>query len=231
MAAQESNALLAASPIEIYEACSQVFEDEDWLTFEPETLLHALKEDVSDLSADKLLAVQACAVNGSLVLTHAQAFEKVVNAFCNNVCVMDTWQPPFVEELCYAVGQIRELLTKTHPGEDPEFGGEIPEYVAAAAKYRGWFVLPKPLAFAQERLDFLTGINDKSQRYKDNQAFVDGVRRITDTLTPDNAKALLDDPDLGKDPDDPKTIAVTQLIGALLYDPTLPYSDGQHPGG
>lgn len=227
MADTENNAILAASPFEIYSACTQVFADEDWLTFEPETLLHELKDEVSSLSADKLLAVQALGANASLALTHSQAFEKIVNAFCNNVCVMDVWQPPYVEEMCYAVRQMRLIMRETHPGESPEFSGEVPGYVAAAAKHRGWAVLPKDLSFAQQALDFLTGVNDKSARYRENRELIDGLRRVAASMTAKKAAELLEDPDFDTQSEDPRVAAIAMMAGAVLYDPTLPYADRQ----
>lgn len=55
--------ILAAHPAEILEALDGVFSGQKWLAWDPETVLLSLKEEISDASVDKLLAVQAVASN------------------------------------------------------------------------------------------------------------------------------------------------------------------------
>lgn len=216
------DAFLAASPYEIYKACDQVFEGEAWIAWEPETLLMELEGNVSEAAADKLMAVQAFAANCQAALRHAVAFENVVHAFCNNICVVDTVQPPFVEEMVYAVRQM-ELILKAVHGSDKElvFSGTVPGYIAAAAHFRGWVALPVPLDSCQSQLDFLTGLSPKSARYKENKAVLEAVSRLYGKLTPEKARELLNDPDMAKLMESDKF--VQNAIGAALFDPTLPY--------
>jgi hypothetical protein len=196
----------AAHPADIRRALDVVFEGEDWPSWEPETLLASLKDRKPD-DTDKILAVQAVARNPALAFTSAAAFEKVVNAFCNNTCVMDVSQPPHVEEMAYAVGQLISMCP------DKKFSGEVPGYVAATARYRGWFALPSVLSFGQTLLNGLTG-SAPEQRVLDLYASMDA----------DQARALLNDEavaELGKN--GPGSSVARDLIGALLFDPTLPY--------
>lgn len=152
------DAILAAHPVEILEACDGVFAGQKWLAYDPETILLSLKDDISDASVDKLLAVQAVASNPMAVLCNADAFEKTVNAFNNNICVMDVAQPPEVEEMSYAASQIDKIIKAVHGAKsDIRYSGDVPNYVAATARFRGWTILPKNLSFAQEMLDVLCG--------------------------------------------------------------------------
>lgn len=216
------DAFLAASPYEIYKACDIVFEGEQWLAWEPETLLKELRENASEQAEDKLMAVQAFAANSQAAFKNAVAFENVVNAFCNNICVMDTIQPPYVEEMVYATKHM-ELIFKAVHGDDKEmvFSGTVPGYIAATAHYRGWVVLPSPLDAAQAQLDFLTGLSPKSVRYQENKAVLEAVAKLHGKLTNDTAEKLLADPDMAKLMETDHF--VQNAIGAVLFDPTLPY--------
>ncbi len=219
--------LLATHPSDLYDALDSVFTSEEpWLTYEPETLIMALKGEVSDIAVDKVLAVQALAANSQSVLTHAVAFEKVVYAFNNNVCVMDEWQIPYVEEICYAVKEIEKIIYKVH-GKDTkiEYSGEVPAYVASVGKHRGWVILPKSLKFAQERLNFLTGINKNSEKYKSHEQYIKTVIRLAENMDAKSAESLLHNPKIeeainaGTEASEP----LRQYIGAMVYDPTIPY--------
>ena len=214
--------LLAAHPVDIYTALDTLFGDADWLAWEPETILLELKQEVSEEAKDKLLAVLAMAAHAEEASTHGVAFEKTVQAFCNNVCVMDVYQPPYVEEMCYAVQQMQAINSKVHPDKPWKFSGEVPGYVAAVAKYRGWFMLPEALAFAQEALDNLAGTG-KRQEYKE---LYDSVHQLFHELKKPDAEALLHDKNLSElsRDDDTAAVLLRQLTGALLYDPTLPYA-------
>ena len=211
--------LLATHPIEIYQACDEIFKGQPWLSWEPETILLQLKEDVSDLEIDKLLAVQAVAANSNAVLRSAAAFEKVVNAFCNNVCVMDVIQPPEVEEMSYAVSQIEKIIKAVHGKVKIEYTDEVPGYVASTAKFRGWFALPKNLRFGQELLDSLTQAHNK-----EHKELVDNVTALIKNTTRKDAREILADPEISKlETDDMASLLVKQIIGALLFDPTVEF--------
>ena len=218
-----SSILLASHPIEIYLACDKLFEGEPWLEWEPETLLLQLRQDVDELSEDKLLAVQSVAANASVVLNMALAFEKAATAFCNNVCVADEWQPPYVEEVCYAVPQILKILHAVHgPDHTFAFAGEVPGYVASVAKYRGWIALPHRLDFASELLNGLNGLTEKSQKYIESKELVDAVRTVCKTLEKPTADAILASENY-KRLSEPEQLQFTRIAGAVLYDPTILY--------
>lgn len=217
--------LRAAHPVEIYAAVDAVFPGEPWLAWEPETLLLALAEDVSEAAQDKLLAVQAVAANPDPALRFGVALEKTINAFCNNICVMDARQPPYVEELAYGVRQIRALIPAAHGKTAFSFGGETPGYVAAAARFRDWIVLPEPLSFAQLELDRLTGLVPGSALRREHARIVDSVSRLCRELTVDDATSLLRHPEMESlAVNDTASLLVKRVIGAMLYDPTLPYA-------
>ena len=213
------SALLATHPIEIYQACDQVFKDQPWLSWEPETILLQLKDEVSDLEMDKLLAVQAVAANGNAVTKSAAAFEKTVNAFCNNICVMDVIQPPEVEEMSYAVSQIEKIIRAVHGNVKIEYIDEVPGYVASVAKFRGWFALPRNLRFGQEILDSLTQAHNHKE-------LVDQVTDFIKNTSRKDAREILEDPEIAKlETDDMASLLVKQIIGALLFDPTIEYAN------
>lgn len=218
----QSDAILRAHPIEIWQALEEVFKDEPWLSYEPETLLLELKDDVSDEAVDKLLAVQAFCANPNAACNSAAAFEKIVQAFCNNLCIMDVVQPPEVEEMSYAVSQMEKLLNASQH-KKISFGGEVPGYVAAAAKFRDWIVLPHNLSFAQDMLDSLTGLSKDTKLFMEHKAILDAVADFVAKATRKDAREILKQAEI--DRDETETMIVRKFVGALLYDPTLPYAE------
>jgi len=218
--------LLASSPLAIYKSIDLVYEKEPWLSYEPETILRDLKHDVSDIAIDKVLAVQSVCANTSPVFSNAIAFEKAITAFCNNICVMDTWQPPFVEELCYGVKSILELTKHIHGDKvSTRFTGEIPEYTASVAKFRGWDILPKILSYAQERLNFLTGLNKESKLYAEHKMLIDAIYSIVNNIDEDTARKMLYDDNVEQliSGTSNASLSLRRHLGALLYDPTIAY--------
>lgn len=218
-----SNQVLATHPLNLFEELdSALGSGADWLSWEPETVLEMLPEVDDTIAQDKVLAVQALAANSDLACSLAVAFEKVVQAFCNNPCVMDASQPPCVEELFYAVGQIRELVRKVH-GKEAIFVGQVPGYVAAAGRYHGWFLLPEELSFATEMLDHLNGTQAETKRYQDYSALFDQGRAVVKALK-EASLSLNELSSLEKmDPDSPASHLIRRVLRCLLYDPTLPY--------
>ena len=216
------DAILAAHPIEVYEALDKVFQGEKWLAYEPETLLLALKQDVSDRALDKLLAVQAVAANPKACAENAEAFEKAVQAFCNNICVMDVVQPPEIEEVSYAVSQMQKLVALAHEGQALTFSGNVPGYVAALGRYHGWELLPKNLAFAQELLDHLTGMQEGSKLYQEHLAIRETLADLVGGTTRKDARELLESDEVKElEKDDFAALHVKRILGALLFDPTI----------
>lgn len=223
----------ATHPELLYRAMDKLFDGEDWLAWEPETVLLSLGEDIADEDKDKLLAVHAVASNSSMVLNNAQAFEKVVMAFCNNICIMDEYQEPYLEEIMYAVGQIRKIIRLAHPddGKDAVFHGEVPGYVAAIARYRGWFMLPSRLSFAQKELDRLTGLQEGSKLRKEHAGIFEAVQKACRNLHTSDAEKLLESGEIKElEGEDTSKLITKQIIGALLYDPTLPYKQEKVAG-
>lgn len=220
-----TDVFLAAHPEEIYRALDTVFAGEAWLSWEPDTILLELKDDISDAAVDKLLAVQAVAANSNAVTRSAAAFEKTVNAFCNNICVMDVIQPPYVEEMSYAVSQIEKIIHLVH-GNDVkiEYVDEVPGYVASTAHFRGWFMLPKNLAFGQEMLNGLTGLVPGTKLYKEHEHIVQVVSELVANTTRKDARELLEDRSITDlETDDTASLLVRHILGALLFDPTVVY--------
>jgi hypothetical protein len=219
------DSFLAAHPIAIYKACNEAFNGSEWLGWEPETVLLELKNDVSDAAVDKLLAVQAVASNANAVVRSAAAFEKVVNAFNNNICIMDVIQPPEVEEMSYAVSQIELIIKEVHgPDTKIEYTDEVPGYVAGVAKFRGWFMLPRNLQFGQAMLNTLTGIVENSALYKEHKNIVDVVSNFVLNTSRKDARDILKDASImDLETNDSASLMVKRVIGSLLFDPTLPY--------
>ena len=221
------DAILGAHPINIYQACDRVFTGNDWLAWEPETILLSLKGEVSDAAVDKVLAVQAVASNSNAVVRSAAAFEKAVNAFCNNICVMDVMQPPYVEEMSYAVSQIAKIIREVH-GNSVEitYIDEVPGYVASVAKFRGWFMLPKNLSFGQEMLNGLIGISQNSKLYKEHRHILEVVSAFIAKTSRKDAREILESAPITElETNDTASLLVRHIVGALLFDPTLPYAD------
>ena len=210
--------ILSTHPADLIKKLDELFKGESWYSWEPEVLLTMLKEVLSDASKDKVLAVQAVACNVEPVLYKAFAFENVVHSFCNNFIVPDVMQPVSVEEIMYAVPQIIAIANHVH-GKPVSFTGEIPQYVAAAAKYSGWVVLPPRLSFAQECLDSITGMFPGSKRYLEFKHVLDMISRLAVQL---DATNLDDFPEVTTllEEDTDVAIITRRVLGAYLFDPT-----------
>ena len=201
--------VLSKDPIDILSELSLKFEHEPWLSWDAETLLMQLPGVTDSIAMDKVLAVKACAFNSKVNCTLALAFEKTCKAFCNNVCIMDEFQPLFMEEVFYGIKQIQLIVNEIH-GVMPEFGGEIPGYVAAVAKVRAFTVLPKPLSFAEEATQELIGYAPNPSEME----LVEGLDKLS--LEELRNPATLDN--LHTE-DNQQDALVARLIGCYLYDP------------
>lgn len=201
--------VLGSHPVDIYTALDEEPLFLEWVTWDAETLLMQLPLVKDAVAMDKVLAVKSCAANINVPAAKALAFEKVCTAFCNNHCVMDAYQPLFVEEVFYGVGQIRKISQIVH-GRVPKFKGEVPGYIASVAKTRAVTVLPLPLAFAQDRTTFLTGRAPSG----DEMGLVASID-LVDQLSLRDPKIL--------DQLDPKKNAADRLsaflIGCYVFDP------------
>jgi hypothetical protein len=212
----DSKKVLQAHPVILYQLLDNFFKDSGtWLEWDVESLLMQLKLVDDPVAQDKVAAVKSCVFNFNMPTTKALAFEKTTVAFCNNACVPDSYQPPFMPEVFYTVNQLQQLAKET---QDTllEFTGEVPGYIAAVAKLRKTYLLPKPLEFAQDMVTFLTGYTpdaDTLQLIDNMEALAQseggpGQFRndtVLDSLTPDT---------------DLQDGAIAALIGCYLYDPT-----------
>ena len=113
-------------------------------------------------------------------------------------------------------------------GDKAEFHSEVPGYVAAVAKFRGWFVLPESLSFAQDALNSLCNLEEGSALRKEHESIIHAVEALYREMKTRDAEELLSSGEvesLAKD--DVGSVLTKRIIGALLYDPTLPYKDTQ----
>jgi hypothetical protein len=207
------HAVISWHPATLYQKLAAFFTDDaSWLTWDAETLFLQLSQVTAPVATDKVMAVKACAQNMNVPCTSALAFEKTAMAFCNNVCVMDSYQPLHTEEAVYTVHQL-QAIAKTSQDSEIEFSGEVPSYVAAVAKHRQTPVLPKSLEFAQDLAMYLTGYTPTA----DECRAIDGVHALATS-----------DIDKLRDPDALDQLPamqqsgpglVTFLVGCYLFSP------------
>ena len=202
-------------PIDLYLEISAKYPE--WLDWEPETVTITLELTNKDSEIDKVLAVQTVAKNPNAVTRNSFIFEKVANSFCNGFPIMDTHTKPYIEELVYTTKQIKKIVAASQDEkfEDIEFTGDVPNYVAAVAVSRGWIVLPKSLEWAQESLNYLTGISEGSAKYKEYYSVVTSLTRAVKDL-PDDFETLISSEQL----EGLETSILAKYVGAYLYDPT-----------
>lgn len=215
--------ILQTHPTDLYKEFDKYFEEENWLGWDPEVLIEEFPElretsgQDDDIARDKLLAIHSVVSSPNVPLQDFRAFEKVALAFNNQHVVSDAIQPVDVEELTYAVRELRKLLKEAH-GVEIEFTGEIPHYVATSAQVNGWVALPTELSFAQETFNRLAGLGLGGTRYNENKGLVDAARLLADQLVTANqditALDVLSD-------ETKENIVAQRLLGASLYDPTL----------
>ena len=185
-----SEQINSCTPVELYRRITQTFEtvwkdsndESSWVEYDPDALLLSLlPEDADQEAKDKICAVQALCYDPERACAFAHAFENMINAFNGNALVMDQMQPPYLEELFYGVQQIKQIVM-AHTGKEPNWSGEVPGYVAALAKHHGVAVLPKPLAFAQEMLDSLTGKHIGSKKREEYSKLLEALNSLASEL-------------------------------------------------
>jgi len=158
----DNEVIIKNPPVQVFRFLDSHFYGTSWLGMDPESMLLQLDRHRTLITkteaVDKLMAVKSAAFNINIPCRDCLAFEKIAHAFCNNICVMDAFQPLFIEEVFYTVNQLTEIAKMVDDSiKHLDFRGEIPGYVASVAKHRGVRVLPKPLGFAQDILTFLNG--------------------------------------------------------------------------
>lgn len=222
----DTQRVLKMAPAVIYTRLDREFDGQTWLGWAVETLVAQLPEHLDQAALDKVLAVFAVARDVQAVCQNALGLEKVTHAFNNQPCLMDALQPPHIEELMYAVGQIRRIAEHTQEKEESKkvvFHAQTPGYVASVGRYHQWTVLPRPLAFAQQMLDFLNGMH---WRRANDQRIDTAVRALSDlseqlgslsdvSASSPSIKAMLD----GFDTNRFEYRDAARLIGCYLYRP------------
>ena len=211
----DSTVVLQSPPIILYQVLDRFFNGSTWLEWDVETLLRQLNQVQDPIAQDKVAAVKSCAFNFNVPCTIGLAFEKTTAAFCNNACVPDSYQPPHMAEVFYAVNQLQQLAGVVQ-GQPVTFTGEVPGYIAAVAKLRKSYLLPKPLEFAQDMVTFLTGYTPDpgTMALVDNiDALVraNGTEKLQDNSVLDNLR-----PDNSE-----QDRSIAALIGYYLFDPTV----------
>lgn len=202
--------IYSTSPIDLYTAMDKVLTPLGaWISWEPDTLLKHItsKTKLNSNSINKLLAVQAVAANLDLVCKDHTAFEAVGTCFCNEHYILGRSQPIGIEECMYTVKQIKGIAVLVHNTQEDlvMFYGEIPGYVASVAKLNSHRVLPIPLSFGQDILDYLYPnygvdlVKEKDMAQKIDDA---DLKDLTSLDKTDN-------------------IFIHWLVGCYLYDPTI----------
>lgn len=214
---------LEMNPVDIFKLLDSEFGGEPWIGWEPDTIEIQLPDDLGDLGIDKILAVHATAHNLRNVSEIALGFENVVTAFSNQQMLADAMQPPNIEEIFYAVRQIKKIAALTQENDSFQqfkFRGQVPGYVAATARYHNWIILPAPLNFAQATLDFLNGLKYRRSMDQKLEKACAALEKLADDI---DAMG-----DIGKgaakmldviDQDEYEYRNAAMLIGCYLYKP------------
>lgn len=220
--------IIYTHPVDLFLSLDKSWASDGWENWEAEVLLATVADpqELSSEAIDKLLAIQSFYKMPYLAFTNAVAFEKIVHAFCNNPCVVDTLQPPHIQEITYTVKQCNNIIKNSRYKEEKDnfiFMGEIPGYIAATAKYRDWIVLPKCLAFAQEALFSLKGYVSGNPRYEEHKkiikAAVNMVSHLDDSTI--DANGVAEVAEAVNNESSFSSNLLLQIVGAYLYDPTL----------
>lgn len=175
------------------------------------------EHEEAEIALDKLLAVKAAAYNLQGVCTQAAVFENVVLSFCNQNVLPTITQEAEIPEINYAVTQLKEIMHDVHgPEATLPLGGEVPSYIAAAAKVEGMPVLPLNLAAADAALDYLYGRNLK--RLELIQELIPLRKQLAEEGTLRTCFNILDQ----KKSTDAWDVryATLMLIACIVYDPT-----------
>ena len=123
---------------------------EDWFTWEADTLWKEIKEDfrvpsISDHSKAKIQAIKTLHIN-EWFWTKWEVFCWVTQALNNNIPDFQVIQKPSLPQLLNAV-EISALVRK---GE--EFGAEVQMFVAASFIDDSVYYAPEPVAFCQDEI-------------------------------------------------------------------------------
>jgi hypothetical protein len=123
---------------------------EDWFTWEAETLWREIKEDfrvpsISDHSKAKIQAIKTLHIN-EWYWTKWEVFCWVTQSVNNNIPDFSVLQKPSIPQLFNAV-EIASMVRK-----DEEFGSEVQMFVASSVVEEGVFYAPEPIAFCQDEV-------------------------------------------------------------------------------
>jgi len=161
------------NPIHIKHYLNLLFDDEKWVSFEPETIWYELKPrcDLTPELKNKINAIKTV-LAGNLPLVNPFIFEKVITSFNNLELEAETWTPCTPFHYGYGVRCIKDLKP------DEEYDEDIITYLQGAISFGGiWGFLsyPKDLQFARpseknfykkELRDLIKEVNDHVDKKK-----------------------------------------------------------------
>lgn len=205
-----NDSVLHTDPTTLYKALNKKFiKFGDWLSWEPDVFLKMIGDVTDKLPQNKLMAIQALGGNTQIALEDHIAFESIGNCFCNVNYIVGHSMPLSIEECFYTVKHIKTIGALVHdiPTKNISFFGEIPGYVASCAKHESKRVLPVPLSFGQDILDFLYP-NYNVDLIEEHTA----IKNIEENQNSDYFNKILEE--------QPNTFA-SWVIGCYLFNPTL----------
>lgn len=123
---------------------------EDWFTWESETLWKEVKEDfrvpsISDHSKSKIQAIKTLHIN-EWFWTKWEVFCWITQSVNNNIPDFQVLQKPTIPQLFNAV-EIASMVRK-----DEDFGPEVQMFVASSVVDEGVVYAPEPIAFCQDEV-------------------------------------------------------------------------------
>lgn len=133
------------NPIRLQMLLEQIW-GEEWLDWEPETIIETAKKESVPLSIsnmNKLFAIRNL-LKTNQFFDDPRSFEKVSLAFAGRYVDWGITQKPRVHEMAAAVALVSRYL-KEHP-----YSNEVLTYIAGVAVDEGFVFLPSDLMIAQE---------------------------------------------------------------------------------
>ena len=132
------------NPLVMYHMLNNMW-GEEWLEWEPETIIQTAEMDgfkISSINLGKIFALRVV-IKTDRFFTEPRIFEKVVRSFSNKVVDWGTVQRNRVHEIAAAIALIDRYV------RDGSFSDDIAAYVAACALSDGYVLLPPQLSFAE----------------------------------------------------------------------------------
>lgn len=225
----EDKLICTSTPLEVYHLLDKEFSELEggstWLEWEPDTLLIQLPQLADPIAKDKVLAVHTVCYNFPAITQDWFAFEKVINAFCNNPCVADVVQVPSIEEVFYTITQLQllnKIISNCAYTKDITFSNQVYGFIASVAFVEEWLVLPSIFRVTtQESLNSLNGIYTGNKKYQHLLPLLSKVQTVCAQL--DTLK--LEKDDLLKELtrleaiDTYEFTHIKRIIGCFMYTP------------